>query len=392
MNNYEEALKNPLYIKWIFNPTPELELYWDDFIQEHPQSAPYLLELKSKLRNIKLVNENLSEEEKLKLAYSISKRLDIEDAKNKSRRRIGLVIKYAAVAILFFSLGAIVVYLKLDKKDFENYFSKMEFPRSINSPMLILPEGQSVAINNGESTLDYSNPGEIVINKDSIINNIEPTKISQLVIPHGSSSKVVLNDGSVVWLNAGSSLVYPSVFSNKTREVVLFGEAFFSVAKNVNKPFIVQTSALEIQVLGTEFNISAYPEDNIIQTVLKEGSVAIRRKGASRNEKDIILIPNQLASFNKITRLSEVTNVNTDFYTSWTDGLLTFENRDLNRVIKSLERYYDINIQFDDPLLGSVKISGKLDLNQSKNEVFEYLSKVSSTTFVQISDNYYRIK
>jgi ferric-dicitrate binding protein FerR (iron transport regulator) len=258
--------------------------------------------------------------------------------------------------------------------------------------MLILPEGQSVAINNGESTLDYSNPGEIVINKDSIINNIEPTKISQLVIPHGSSSKVVLNDGSVVWLNAGSSLVYPSVFSNKTREVVLFGEAFFSVAKNVNKPFIVQTSALEIQVLGTEFNISAYPEDNIIQTVLKEGSVAIRRKGASRNENDIILIPNQLASFNKITKLSEVTNVNTEFYTSWTEGLLTFENRDLNRVIKSLERYYDINIQFDDPLLGSVKISGKLDLNQSKDEVFEYLSKVSSTTFVQISDNYYKIK
>lgn len=392
MSNYEEVLKDPLYIKWIFNPTPELDLYWDEYIRAHPETVPYLLELKSKLRNIILVNENLSEEDKLKLAYSISKRLDKEDAKNKSKRRIGLVLKYAAVAVLFFSLGAIVVYLKMDKLDFDNYFSKMELPNSISSPLLILPQGQSVVINNGESTLDYSTPGEIILNKDSIISNVEPAKISQLVIPHGSSSKVVLNDGSIVWLNAGSSLVYPSVFSNKTREVVLFGEAFFSVAKNVDKPFIVQTSALEIQVLGTEFNVSAYPEDNIIQTVLKEGSVAIRRKGAARNEKDIILIPNQLASFNKTTRLSEVTNVNTEFYTSWTEGLLTFENRDLNRVIKSLERFYDISIHFDDPVLGSMKISGKLDLNQSKNEVFEYLSKVSSTTFIQISDKYYKIK
>jgi ferric-dicitrate binding protein FerR (iron transport regulator) len=211
-------------------------------------------------------------------------------------------------------------------------------------------------------------------------------------MPHGSSSKIVLSDSTVVWLNAGSNLIYPSNFTGNTREVVLFGEAFFNVKGDKSKPFIVQTSAIEIKVLGTKFNISAYPEDNIIQTVLKEGKVSIREIGTNKIEKEIFLVPNQLASFDKKTKLTEVKNVNTDFYTSWTDGLLSFENRDLNRVIKSLERYYDVNIQFENPMLGMVKISGKLDLKQNRNEVFEYLAKVSSTTFEKKDERNYKIR
>ena len=392
MLNYEDIINNPLYVRWIFNPTRELDLFWAEYIEDHPEDAPHLLDLKTKLGNISLVNENLSEEEKLKLAHKISKKLDRDDLKTNFIKRVSEFMKYAAVAVLFFSIGAFVVYLNMDKEDLGNYIDKMEPPFSVNHPMLILPEGQSVAINSGESTLDYRNPGEIVLNEDSIIKNIEPSRISQLIMPYGSSSKLVLSDGSVVWLNAGSSLIFPSAFTGKTREVVLFGEAYFDVAPDKDKPFSVQTSALEIRALGTGFNVSDYPEDNIVQTVLKEGSVAIRRINAAKNEKEIILKPNQLVSYDKKTNQSRITNVNTDFYTLWTDGLLCFENRDFNRVIKSLERYYNINIQFENPLLGMVKISGKLDLNQNQEEVFEYLSKVSAAKFEQIDQKYYKIK
>jgi len=392
MTKRKDIFINPLYIKWIFNPTAELDLYWDNYFEKYPDEAPHLLELKSKLRNIRLVNENLSEEEKIKLAYEISRKLDREDVKAKFRKRIVNLMKYAAVAVLFFSIGAIVVYMNAKNNNLAEYISKMESPLSVKSPVLILPEGQSVALNNGESSLDYRNPGEIILNKDSVIKTIGSSKISQLVMPYGSSSKIVLNDSSVVWLNAGSSLIYPSNFTGKTREVVLFGEAYFIVKSDKDKPFIVQTSALEIRALGTEFNVSAYPEDNVIQTVLKEGSVAIRRIDAANNERDIILSPNQLALFDKLTKHSTITVVNTDFYTLWTDGLLSFENRDLNRVIKSLERYYNINIQFENPLIGIVKISGKLDLNQKQEEVFEYLAKVSATKFEKIDDKYFKIK
>jgi len=392
MSKHKDIFINPLYIRWIFNPTTELDLYWDNYFEKHPKEAPHLLKLKSKLRNIRLVNENLSEEEKIKLAYEISRKLDREDIKTKFRNQIVNLMKYAAVAVLFFSIGAIVVYMNAKKDNLAEYISKMESPLSVKSPVLILPEGQSVALNNGESTLDYRNPGEIILNKDSVIKTIGSSKISQLVMPYGSSSKIVLSDSSVVWLNAGSSLIYPSNFTGKIREVVLFGEAYFIVKSDKDKPFIVQTSALEIRALGTEFNVSAYPEDNVIQTVLKEGSVAIRRINAANNEKEIILSPNQLALFDKSTKHSTITLVNTDFYTLWTDGLLSFENRDLNRVIKSLERYYNINIQFENPLIGMVKISGKLDLNQNREEVFEYVSKVSDTKFEQVGEKYFKIK
>lgn len=392
MTNHKEIFINPLYIRWIFNPTLELDLYWDNYFKEHPDEAPHLLVLKSKLRNIRLVNENISEEEKIKLAYEISRKLDREDAKNKFRNRLINLMKYAAVAVLFFSVGAIVVYLNTKKDNLAEYISQMESPHNVKSPVLIMPEGKSIELNNGESTLDYRNPGEIILNKDSIIKTNEPARISQLVMPYGSSSRIVLSDGSEVWLNAGSSLIYPSNFTNKTREVVLFGEAYFKVAKDLEKPFIVQTSALEIRALGTEFNVSAYPEDNVIQTVLKEGSVAIRRIDAANKEKDIILSPSQLALFDKRTKLSTITVVNTDFYTLWTDGLLCFEDRDLNRIIKSLERYYNIKIQFESTLTGIVKISGKLDLNQNREEVFEYLAKVSATKFEQINENYFKIR
>ncbi len=392
MANYKDIFINPLYIKWIFNPSTELDLYWDNYFEKHPKEAPRLLELKAKLRNISLVNENLSEEEKIKLAFEISRKLDKEDTKNKFRNRLVSLMKYAAIAVLFFSIGTVVVYMNAKKDNLTEYISKMEFPQNVKSPVLILPEGQSVELNNRESTLDYRNQGEIILNKDSIIITTGTSKISQLVMPYGSSSKIILSDSSVVWLNAGSSLIYPSVFTNKNREVVLFGEAYFMVKSDKDKPFIVQTSALEIRALGTEFNVSAYSEDNVIQTVLKKGSVAIRRIDTSKDGNEIILSPNQLALFDKKTKNTSITEVDTDFYTLWTDGLLSFENRDLNRVIKSLERYYNITIQFENPLTGQVKISGKLDLNQNQEEVFEYLAKVSATKFEKIDEKYFKIK
>lgn len=388
MINYEDIIENPLYFKWIFNPTPELELYWEDYLEKNSKDAQLLLELKCKLKNCNLEENILTETEKLKLAFDISRKLDEKDKTIRKKRRTLSLLKYAAVAILFFSIGAIVVYMNIEKEDLAQYISQMQPPPSAQGPMLLLPEGRNVHIKNGESTLDYTNQGEIVLNEDSVIQTFEPSKINQLLMPYGSSSKIILSDNSVVWLNAGSSLIYPSVFSNNTREVVLFGEAYFKVSENEQKPFIVQTSELEIQVMGTEFNVSAYPEDNIIQTVLKKGSVAIRKAGTTKSENDLILKPNQLASFDKNTQLARVTNVNTDFYTLWTEGLLCFENLDLNRVVKKIERYYDIKIKYEDPLLGTIKISGKLDLKQNKDEVFKYLSLVSASKIEQKDEQY----
>jgi len=216
--------------------------------------------------------------------------------------------------------------------------------------------------------------------------------MNQLVIPYGNQSRVVLSDNTVVWLNAGSRLIYPTRFKNKTREVLLFGEAFFEVSKNPQQPFIVMTTDIDIKVLGTKFNVSAYAEDNLIKTVLNEGSVALRRSGAKFWEKDIVISPNQMASFDKTSSETRISGVSAEAYSLWTKGIMNFEEADFSRVIKQVERFYNISVTFSDHQKEAMRISGKLDLKKSRKEVMEYLEKVSLTSFEQINENSYRIK
>jgi ferric-dicitrate binding protein FerR (iron transport regulator) len=215
--------------------------------------------------------------------------------------------------------------------------------------------------------------------------------MNQLVIPYGNQSKVVLADGTVVWLNAGSRLVYPTSFKDQTREVCLFGEAFFEVAKN-KKLFIVKVLGIDIKALGTKFNVSAYPEDNVVQTVLKEGSVAIQRNSAGFFENDVVIQPNQMALFNKTSNETKIYEADADIYFLWTKGLISFDEIDFSRVIKQVERFYNISINFSDHQKEIMRISGKLDLKRDRKEVIEYLEKVSLSRFEQLNENQYIIK
>jgi ferric-dicitrate binding protein FerR (iron transport regulator) len=143
--------------------------------------------------------------------------------------------------------------------------------------------------------------------------------------------------------------------------------------------------------LGTQFNVSAYAEDNTIQTVLREGSVALRRKNAGLFDKDVVLKPNQLASFDKMSNNTKINEVDVSRYILWTKGMISFDETDIVRVIKKLERFYNISINFSDPHKEIIRISGKLDLLQGRQEAMEYLEKVSLLKFTQINENQFSI-
>jgi ferric-dicitrate binding protein FerR (iron transport regulator) len=267
-------------------------------------------------------------------------------------------------------------------------------PSTSQGPLLITSNGNSVNLIKSSSTVDYSREGSVVLNNDSVLQTSEEDSntMNQLVIPYGNQSRVVLSDNTVVWLNAGSRLVYPTHFREKSREVLLIGEAFFEVAKNPDQPFVVKASGLDIRVLGTKFNVSAYAEDNVVQTVLNEGSVALRRSGAKFYEKDLVISPNQMASFDKTSNDTKVSNVSATAYSLWTKGLISFDEVNFSRVIRQIERFYNVSIQFSDQQKMAMRISGKLDLKRSKDEVMEYLEKVSLSSFEQINENQYVIK
>ena len=392
----QRFIENPEFLRWIFNTNPAIETYWEQYILEHPEEKSQLLELKMRLTELQFSNEELDLSEKEELGNRIIRKLNRSLKQNKLRSITISVMRYAAVALIFAGIGGLVVYMKMGNELVYQEFArqKVEVPSSTQGPLLITSNGQSVNLIKSNSTVDYSRIGAIVLNNDSVLQFTEDAHdvMDQMVIPYGNQSRVVLSDNTVVWLNAGSRLIYPKLFKDKTREVLLFGEAYFEVTKNLDKPFIVKTSNLDIKVLGTKFNVSAYAEDNVIQTVLKEGSVSIHRKGANFFEKDIVIKPNQMALFNKDGSDTKIYEVDTDTYTLWTKGLISFDEVDFVRIIKKLERFYNISINFSDRHKEIMRISGKLDLKQSRKEVMEYLEKVSMSRFEQVNNNQYTIK
>ncbi len=398
MDLFEKIVEDPFFFRWIFNPDKETELYWRTYMKANPEDANLVKELKTKASYyFGHSREKLSVQEKEQLSLRIKQRLALEERKDKRKRYLFSFMKYAAVALLFSIVSSTLVYFQMRQNDTNLYVQDIPFTAQIHEPTLIFSGRENIRLNNSKSTLDYSQTGKIVLNGDSVIQSKKAGSdqnpaINQLVIPYGNRSKITLSDGTTVWLNAGSRLVYPSVFVEKTREVLLFGEAFFEVTENKDRPFVVKTSALAVKVLGTSFNVSAYPDDNAIQTVLEEGSVAIRKNGAQLFEKDIVLKPNQLASFNKGTNESKVYDVDASYYTVWTKGLLSFDEIELSRVLKKVERYYNVQVNYPDPVLGTTKITGKLDLNRNVEEVFEYIAKVSLTTVDKVNYNTYEIK
>ncbi len=389
--NEQKYIENPLFIDWVFCPNPAIDKYWEDYILKHPDEELQVAELKSRLIELKYADDSLTPEEKIEIAEHVVDRIEMAEESRKRRNLVFSFMKYAAVALIFAVIGGLVVYLKSDNQAIYKQMAGqlVQIPSEGKGPLLITSTGENLKLRKTNSSVDYTHKGNVVLNNDSVFKTQDEDEgvMNQLVIPYGNQSKVTLADNTNVWLNAGSRLIYPTTFKGKTREVLLFGEAYFEVAKNAEKPFIVKTSDIQIRVLGTQFNVSAYAEDKLIQTVLKEGSVEILDNAANIFSRKVVLKPNQMASFSKTTNETALDEVDANYYTLWTKGLLSFDDIDFDKILKKVERFYNISVDFSEPGLRAIRISGKLDLKGARSEVLEYLEKVSGTKIKKLNEN-----
>lgn len=180
--------------------------------------------------------------------------------------------------------------------------------------------------------------------------------------PAGQTSRIVLADGSTVWLSAASSLRYPKRFDgNDLRSVYLMGEAFFDVTHNPDKPFVVHSGELQTKVLGTSFNIRSFEAEHDVQITVATGRVSVKRdtvekEGLAHTDRSIaVLTPDQQLVFDKETSKGLTKTVNSSIYTSWKDGKLIFENQSFKEIAQRLERWYGVQIHFSDADLEQVR-------------------------------------
>lgn len=192
---------------------------------------------------------------------------------------------------------------------------------------------------------------------------------NQIDIPRGGEYTLILSDGSKVHINAMSSLRYPVTFSGTKREVELTGEAYFEVAHNAKAPFIVKTEGQEIEVLGTSFNISAYPEDQHIKTTLVEGSVKVFEPG--KRESAQYLKPSFQSCYNRNTKESKIKEVDVNLYTAWKDGYFVFKDKELAHIMQQLERWYNIDVFYHNASVKSKKFGCKLNKYETIEPILE---------------------
>ena len=193
--------------------------------------------------------------------------------------------------------------------------------------------------------------------------------------PRGSISEMLLPDGSVIYLNSDSKIEY-NIEGNKRgiREVFLTGEAWFDVAKDKKKPFVVHTPVYDVKVTGTQFNVKSYETDKEITTTLEEGRVVIHSTDKFKLTKDVVLKPGEQVVLNKDSKELTIKNVNTKWYTSWKDNKLIFVNMTLKDLVVLLERKYGVNIEVKNENILDLHFDGTIK-NESILEVLEIIKK-----------------
>ncbi|RZJ51615.1 MAG: FecR family protein [Chryseobacterium sp.] len=285
----------------------------------------------------------------------------------KPKNKTVKYLKYAAVFALLFGLGK-VAFLFTENKNSKEI-------------VLELADGNSEYISKNNQTTLLNDKGELIARKfpNQIIyfGKVQDDKISYntLKVPYGKRFKVTLSDGTVVSLNSGTTFRYPEQFGiNGKRNVFLTGEAFFEVAKDKEHPFVVNANKVDIEVLGTKFNVSAYPENPTVNSTLVEGSIQMYEV---ENQSNLVLLkPNQMATWQNNSKKIITKEVDPTFYSAWTKGELAFKDTPFSTIAKIIQRTYDVEIINENSDLARQNFTGTITISESSvKNILELLKR-----------------
>lgn len=297
-------------------------------------------------------------------------------------------LNYTAAIFLFSALGFVAYltfsYKNLDKQVLDTNKTVNIFAPGAKEIYLLSPQGD---------TIDMSKPfeiekkdGTVISNKAEGIVSIEKKKHEKelhaenhtIYVPRGRTYTLVLADGSRVYLNSETQLTFPTSFSDEQRMVMLTGEAFFEVKKN-SKPFIVKTDDMQIEVLGTSFNINAYSDNSYTYTTLVDGIVEIHTDNAIHSHS---LSPGENLNLDKSTHRITISQVNTELYTAWINGVFMFRNQPLTEIFGQLKRWYNFEIEYNDPNIPVMRFTGSAEKARPLKYLLDQIQSVTDVKYI----------
>ena len=345
---------------------------------------------------IKIVNENAI---KNKISYynkidkknawtKLSRQLD--DKGNVKKINFSEILKYAAVIALPLLIGTYIILNHSSVFPDKEIAVVETISPGTQKAILTTSTNEKIELGQTEKKRIFNFKKATVTDTSQTLTyqNIEVDSKKEIEIaynkletPRGGEYTLILSDGTKVFLNAETKLVFPETFHGETREIMLEGEAYFEVSKSETKAFIVKTNEYDIKVYGTSFNVSAYESDINIQTTLVEGSV-----GINLNNDEIRLTPGEQANFNKINKKLSTKEVDTYVYTAWKDGKFVFANESLEDIMLRLSRWYNTEAVYENEKLKNYHFSGTVNRYNNIDEILDMIALTTNIKF-NINDN-----
>lgn len=323
--------------------------------------------------------EELKDKDRIEYEMHIIAKFNTEKALSKLKNRKQVkrrgILSWIAAASVVVIAGVSAWILLSQEPDVDNLSVTEKFESGKAIVTLEMASGlkyrldtlSSVVRNNRVNVAFDNNDGVLKIKEQDSLADGATKEIgyNTVNVPYGGTYTVELCDGTKVYLNSGTTLEFPSRFDGKVRSVILKGEAYFDVARNVSKPFVVEVDEMKVKVLGTSFNVKSYVDEPGVYTTLVEGSVAILRDG--QPEKKIK--PGEQAYYNKGVGTLSIAEVDVKEFTSWKDGVFYFKDIALEEILRIVSRWYDLEVFYMNQGAKSVIYSGKLPMYSSVEDV-----------------------
>ncbi len=308
-----------------------------------------------------------------------------DNLRHLSRKNIRTFYRtMAAAAVLAFILAGIYTWRYYYVQP-ETLVSKRqtEIKPGSHKAELILADGSTIVLDEaGAGTVGQQGNTKIIKLDSGRLayraasgNNTAAPEYNTIRTPKGGQYQVVLPDGSQVWMNAASSLKFPVVFTGKSRTVILTGEAYFEIAQHAEKPFIVQTSGIEVKVLGTHFNVMAYADEDRVRTTLLEGAVTVTQGVATTMMK-----PGQQASIAEKEDRFLITRPEMEEVMAWKEGQFRFRKAEIPVIMRQIARWYDVDIEYKGDVSG-IRMYGSMTRKENITQLLELMEQTGRVHF-----------
>lgn len=293
--------------------------------------------------------------------------------------------RYAAAILLLGILSTTIYLIRNRPQEIIQLAQETEPIPGSAKALLIMESGQKIHLETNQYFLAGKDSTIKLNNEDNTL-KIEPQQITSssvesyqtLSVPIGGEYKLILSDGTTIWLNADTRIRFPLFFTDNKRVVYLEGEAYFEVAHRPEQPFIVSVKNMKVEVLGTKFNVKAYSNEPAIYTTLAEGRVKTQW---IQSETAMFLSPNQQCIFTKSDGQMQKKEVNAHTYTGWTQGKFIFENETLEEIMNQLGRWYDTKVIYSKPEIKNYRFTGYVDRFEQISTLLEMIEKTYNITF-----------